>query len=561
MSAESLFYTASRLAAAGRHSEAAEKYARSLEINPKSWTAWENYGICLSDDRRKLEAANAFSEAIQLVPQRSESYSLLARTLYETGKQGSGAEAFAAALSLAPDSAALHYEVARTDQLFGRGDAAAAYFASAQRLAYSAWHASMGCDGDVGAWHGGPTRWAEAASTSGAVLTASTWHPTSSAEYGRAAPSPYAAHGWPRSARLRWPRLLFADRGVRVAELEEVWISGNDGVVSDATCGVYLPSHGHQVPLHLNLPHERVSERERDGSIRRVGFGEDQGEGGEGRVSAIDDDKEEEVVVVCLTQLFAANFYSFVADSLARLVVALDVIATTTSRSGRRRRLVIGLPADGGRLKPWMWSLLQRLGVGRHNSFPYSIRPYDGSGKGDGDGMKRAAAARVYAKRLLVVDWDVPPGPAAEACTASEIWGDAAEACTVSDGHATTLLTAAPHRPPPAVDYAHLPSRAALRLLRSRLAFPGAQLAYSSRRHTVVYLQRVAASTRRIADEAALLTALGRTARGFDATFRILSDAPPLRLTDAIRLLARAVCVVGVHGVRSNEGSNSTQRA
>ena len=79
-----------------------------------------------------------------------------------------------------------------------------------------------------------------------------------------------------------------------------------------------------------------------------------------------------------------------------------------------------------------MWALLERLGIGRSGSFPYPIRPLT-----DSNSLKRAAAARVRAKRLLVVDWIAPPpSPGLEAASV------------------------------PAADLAHLPARAALRLLR-----------------------------------------------------------------------------------------------
>ena len=35
-----------------------------------------------------------------------------------------------------------------------------------------------------------------------------------------------------------------------LAELRGVWISGNDGVVSDDDCNVYLPSHGEHKRMH-----------------------------------------------------------------------------------------------------------------------------------------------------------------------------------------------------------------------------------------------------------------------------------------------------------------------
>ena len=100
----------------------------------------------------------------------------------------------------------------------------------------------------------------------------------------------------------------------------------------------------------------------------------------------------------CSLQIFAANFYSFFADALARLVIALDVsarhlsslssrvassglessgVASGRVESGRAvsppPKLRIALPADGARLRPWMWALLERVGISRENSFPYPV--------------------------------------------------------------------------------------------------------------------------------------------------------------------------------------------
>jgi hypothetical protein len=211
--------------------------------------------------------------------------------------------------------------------------------------------------------------------------------------------------------------------------------------VSDGACGVYLPSHGHQIPLHLNLPQESEVERRRDGAIRRVGFGRRAAAGGGTEGSAEGEEGEEEEVVLCLTQLFTGNvcipprpdwrfgarlahrgaedvsrrspiatgllqhwhtprlspplpcvacrrsqFYSFVADSLARLVVALDTLNTDGAAADanaaddatgeheppkrRRRRLRVLVPADRGTLKSWMWACTQPP-----RSSPFARRP------------------------------------------------------------------------------------------------------------------------------------------------------------------------------------------
>ena len=109
---------------------------------------------------------------------------------------------------------------------------------------------------------------------------------------------PYTARGWPRNAGLIWPSLRFADRSIALAELRDVWVSGNDGVVTDAQCRVYLPSHGHQIPLHLNLPTEPLDARREDPSIRVLGA-DDRGAAA---------DRGDEVILLSLAQVFSANF-------------------------------------------------------------------------------------------------------------------------------------------------------------------------------------------------------------------------------------------------------------
>ena len=284
MDAEALFYRGSRLAAVGRHVEAAAAYRECLRMTPTSFTAAENLGISLADVGLRSEAVAAFEHAVSIRPQRSESYSLLARAIHEAGSNTSRArELFRAAVALTPSRAELHYELARSDQLFD-GGASNGAFAESQRLAYQDWRQRMGCE-RLASWEAGATEWHRG----GAVRHVRVLHPAGGETYG---PDRRVATTWRRDARLRWPPLDFEERSIVFAELEDVWISGNDGVVTDSRCGLYLPSHGVEIPLHLNLPHETVAARLQDTSIR------------------------EEGVVLSLVQLFAANFYSFVADAL-----------------------------------------------------------------------------------------------------------------------------------------------------------------------------------------------------------------------------------------------------
>ena len=267
-----------------------------------------------------------------------------------------------------------------------------------------------------------------------------------------------------------------------LAELHDVWISGNDGVVTDSDCGLYLPSHGVEIPLHLNLPHETPPERRHDASIREAD------------------------VVLSLVQLFAANFYSFVADALARLAMAMHALDEPT-----RRALRVALPADGARLKPWMWALLERLHIDKAASFPYPIRAY-----ADRASLSRAAAARVHASTLSY-------------STGS---GKTHDTCAGTDAAATS---------PPAPAYAtRLPGRATRRgsgWLPRHMAGLAASSAYTASRGAHPQsLERASAAGR-----------MGAALREHDGhELRLLSDARPL--ADAARCLQPQLAVIGVHG-------------
>ena len=260
VAAETAFYLAASVAALGRASEAASLYTTTVSLDPQSSISYENLGIVLGDAERHREAASAFHVAVRLAP-RAEAFSLLGRSLMHMGELHEGEKQLAVAISLAPASATLHYEVARTDELFGDG-LLKPRFSSSQQLALKAWRATMGCEPVTSARQAGA-----------AVRRRVTLRPGGDV-YGRNAPQPFTASAWPPAGVHRWPHLLFVERAVVLSELNDVWISGNDGVVSDAQCDVYLPSHGEQLPLHHNLPAEPPSERFSDGRIRHLGFAE-----------------------------------------------------------------------------------------------------------------------------------------------------------------------------------------------------------------------------------------------------------------------------------------------
>ena len=133
-----------------------------------------------------------------------------------------------------------------------------------------------------------------------------------------------------------------------------------------------------------------------------------------------------------------------------------------SAQPSQAARLRVVLPTDRRQLRPFMWPLLHRLGVETTNSYPYPVRPRSA-------GAADAAAARLRARRLLVIDWEASVG-----------------ADTRNDTH-------------------HLPPRHALRTLRARLAAPGAHLAWAAPRRRLVYLHRAAASLRVVRNEASLL--------------------------------------------------------
>ena len=47
--------------------------------------------------------------------------------------------------------------------------------------------------------------------------------------------------------------MLHPRRALAPCQLRDVWISGNEAVVTDDACGVYLPHHGVQALLTLAL--------------------------------------------------------------------------------------------------------------------------------------------------------------------------------------------------------------------------------------------------------------------------------------------------------------------
>ena len=191
---------------------------------------------------------------------------------------------------------------------------------------------------------------------------------------------------------------------------------------------------------------------------------------------------QDHTVLISLVQLFAPNFYSFFADALARLVIALDTLSVA-----ERAAVRVALPSSGGVLRPFMWPLLELLGIRKTNSYPYPIRPFSAT-------LTAVSAARLRVRRLLVVDWWSPTGSA------------------VAPRGMLTADSAAADGANHAVEMAHLPARYALRMLRSTLRAAlgvAASITFHAPSRVLVYLQRGGAAARRLGNEVQLLEALG----------------------------------------------------
>jgi tetratricopeptide (TPR) repeat protein/nucleotide-binding universal stress UspA family protein len=479
-SGEIHFALGGTLAALGRHDEAAAAYSLVRRLEPRNVAALENLAIAVEDGGRIGEAAALYEAALRLAP-ASQRLSSLGKLELQLGRTAAGAARFREALRLTPSDARTYYDFARSTELFNGGDDAVGLFHASQRLAARQWRAAMGCAPSVDALEPGVARW------SGGALHRRVLVGRGGAAYSAA----------PKSPPPRWPHLRFVERDTYLVELHDVWLSGNEGVVSDDACALYLPSHGSQLALFDALPTEPPAAREADSRIRRVGYGFDEDDARDG----------DDVLLLSLAQIFAANFYSFFADGLGRLVAALDALS-----DDERRRLRVAVPSDRGKLRGWMWPLLERLGVGRHNAWPFAVRPHF-------SGAAEMGAARMRVRRLVVVDW----APAADA-----------EGALAADAARN--------------DTAHLPTRHALTLLRDRFASPGAHAGWATARRTMVYLGRAAASLRAVANEEALLEALAVAAADAGWTLEVLGDAPSPPLAAAAARMAAAGVVVGVHG-------------
>jgi hypothetical protein len=193
---------------------------------------------------------------------------------------------------------------------------------------------------------------------------------------------------------------------------------------------------------------------------------------------------------ILLVQLFAVGFYHWLLEVLPRLVVSLEQFPFAS----------IIVPANGGTLKLFMNRTLEMLGVTAEQLVLYEL-PSD---------PIAAAQCRLSVPHLIHVDWVPVSG------------GDVAGAVT------------------------HLPAVEALERARHALRPHDAP---ARPEPFVIWIQRTAAASRRIANESALVEVVREMARAAGLSVVIFSDfphaTPPRRALD---LFARAAAVIGMHG-------------
>ncbi|CAJ1403350.1 unnamed protein product [Effrenium voratum] len=128
-----------------------------------------------------------------------------------------------------------------------------------------------------------------------------------------------------------WAGQRYLERSVRLSRVNDVMISGNEGVITKG-CQILVPYYDKQVPWHENLPHRATPE----GVLWLP-------------------------VALWLLVMFPANFFSFLVDELARLAVWLTV---------SKQRIPLLVPADRGTLKSFMYDWFTLLGG-------FEVIPYD----------------------------------------------------------------------------------------------------------------------------------------------------------------------------------------
>jgi len=120
---------------AGLYEEAERFHGRALELNPSSWEAWYNLGLCRFKRHDYRGAGSSFDKALSLNRSNPEIINYQGACLLKLREYSDAQRCFLQALHTAPGYYPAAYNLGRL--FFLRGDAAQArkYFATAQTLA------------------------------------------------------------------------------------------------------------------------------------------------------------------------------------------------------------------------------------------------------------------------------------------------------------------------------------------------------------------------------------------------------------------------------------------
>lgn len=192
---------------------------------------------------------------------------------------------------------------------------------------------------------------------------------------------------------------------------------------------------------------------------------------------------------VLVVQLFAVGYYHWLLEVLPRLLVGLSQYPGAA----------VIVPSNDGHLKLFMNRTLELIGITKEQLILYDL-PNDPAA---------AAGCRLVVPHLVHVDWAPKTGTA--------------------PGIAS-----------------HLPPRHALLWLRRALR---PQDAPDRPERVIVWIQRAAAATRRISNEARLLNVMRGLAAQLQFRVVVFSDVPmPLPQRATFDLFSRAAVVIGMHG-------------
>mmetsp|Transcript_47152 Transcript_47152/g.88333 ORF Transcript_47152/g.88333 Transcript_47152/m.88333 type:complete len:666 (+) Transcript_47152:27-2024(+) len=504
------FYLGSTLSLLNRPKGAVKAYSRCMALDPNIPSVHQNLGQAFEEIENRSASITHYRRWAELEPQSAAARRTLATALLWIGKIEEGTLMCKEAVALAPKDSDIPYSCARMLVLFWQPEEALAssdqepqeaadgsskhwvehiepHFRNAQLRAFQN-------------WRGGPVP-NQAVSMNGGSSAVMWWSPTGEAQCPKGAEP---VHDWSKSegcsvqevhlggevygervpltfgGAFTWAGQRYTERTVQIATLRDVLVSGNEGVITRG-CEVFVPFYDVQIPWHENLPRPGAPKT----PVRWL------------------------PTALWLLVMFPANFFSFLVDELARLAVWLVT---------RREKLPLLVPADRGKLKPFMYDWLG-LFAG-FKIIPYNIRPHF-------QGFDRVSEPRYAIRELHVVDWRTPSG-------------------TTKRGDVFLL--------PPKWAIRELRNLAYIRALGTGTdtSHDRARPASSNQSRVLLWIQRKEASTRRVVNEEELFTALRERLAsdpGPPWELRLFSDVPSVPgARETVQLFHSAHIVLGVHG-------------